>query len=81
MYKNILITGGSSQVAQYLKKKIPKNYNIYSPTKKDWDLICKHVFNVEAYGKHTCMFIDVDSQEIYRLTNDKYHLLKIVGND
>ena len=37
MYKNILITGGSSQVAKYLKKKIPKNYNIYSPTKKDWD--------------------------------------------
>ena len=34
MYKNILITGGSSQVAQYLKKKIPKNYNIYSPTKR-----------------------------------------------
>mgnify|MGYP003671740146 FL=1 len=50
-------------------------------TKKDWDLICKHVFNVEKYGKHTCMFIDVDSQEIYRLTDDKYHLLKIVGNE
>ena len=47
-------------------------------SKKDWDAICKHVFNVEEYGKHTCLFIDVDSQEIYRLTNDKYHLLKIV---
>ena len=50
-------------------------------SKKDWDAICKHVFNVEQYGKHTCLFIDVDSQEIYRLTNDKYHLLKIVGHE
>jgi adenosyl cobinamide kinase/adenosyl cobinamide phosphate guanylyltransferase len=50
-------------------------------TKKDWDLICKHVFNVEKYGTHTCLFIDVDNQDIYRLTNDKYHLLKIVGNE
>tara|TARA_B110000208_G_scaffold188741_1_gene248963 strand:- start:514 stop:1266 length:753 start_codon:yes stop_codon:yes gene_type:complete len=48
-------------------------------TKKDWDLICKHTFNVEKFGIHTCLFIDVDNQDIYRLTNDKYHLLKVVS--
>ena len=37
MYKNILITGGTSKISFYLKKLIPKDYNIYSPTKKEWD--------------------------------------------
>lgn len=48
-------------------------------TKKQWDLVCKHTFNVEKYGKHTCLFVDIDEQKIYRLTNDTYHLLKISG--
>ena len=37
MYKNVLITGGSSRISFYLKKLIPKKYNIYSPKKTDWD--------------------------------------------
>jgi short-subunit dehydrogenase involved in D-alanine esterification of teichoic acids len=38
MYKNILITGGSTKISFYLKKLISKKYNIYSPSKKSWDL-------------------------------------------
>ena len=37
MYKNILITGGTSKISIYLKKLIPKNFKIYSPSKKEWD--------------------------------------------
>ena len=37
MYKNILITGGSSKISFHLKKLIPKKYNIYLPTKKSWN--------------------------------------------
>ena len=38
MYKNILITGGSTKISLHLKKLISKKYNIYSPSKKSWDL-------------------------------------------
>tara|TARA_B100000902_G_C27293631_1_gene908659 strand:+ start:553 stop:1200 length:648 start_codon:yes stop_codon:yes gene_type:complete len=38
MYKNILITGGSSKIGLNLKKLIPKSYNIFSPKSKQWDL-------------------------------------------
>ena len=38
MYKNILITGGSTKISLHLKKLINKKYNIYSPSKKSWDL-------------------------------------------
>lgn len=38
MYKNILITGGSTKISLYLKKLISRKYKIYSPSKKDWDL-------------------------------------------
>ncbi len=38
MYKNILITGGSTKISLHLKKLIGKKYNIYSPSKKNWDL-------------------------------------------
>ena len=38
MYKNILITGGSTKISFHLKKLISKKYNIYSPSKKSWDL-------------------------------------------
>lgn len=38
MYKNILITGGTTKISLYLKKLIGKNYKIYSPSKKDWNL-------------------------------------------
>ena len=37
MYKNILITGGSSKISSHLKRLIPKKYNIYSPSKKNWN--------------------------------------------
>ena len=38
MYKNVLITGGSSKIGFHLKKMIPKRYNIFSPKSQDWDL-------------------------------------------
>ena len=38
MYKNILITGGSSKIGFHLKKFISKKYKIFSPQKKDWNL-------------------------------------------
>ena len=38
MYKNILITGGSTKISSYLKKLIGRKYKIYSPSKKDWNL-------------------------------------------
>ena len=39
MYKNILITGGSTKISFHLKKLINKKYKIFSPTKKEWNLI------------------------------------------
>tara|TARA_B110000444_G_C18757457_1_gene555869 strand:- start:550 stop:1197 length:648 start_codon:yes stop_codon:yes gene_type:complete len=39
MYKNILITGGSSKISFYLKKLLPKNFNIYSPSKRNWNFL------------------------------------------
>ena len=38
MYKNILITGGSTKISFHLKKLIGKKYKIYSPSKKEWNL-------------------------------------------
>ena len=38
MYKDILITGGSSKIGFHLKKMIPKKYKIFSPKSKEWDL-------------------------------------------
>ena len=38
MYKNILITGGSTKISLYLKKLIGTKYKIHSPSKKDWNL-------------------------------------------
>ena len=37
MYKNILITGGTTKISFHLKKLINKKYKIYSPSKKEWD--------------------------------------------
>ncbi len=38
MYKNILITGGTSRISFHLKKMIPNKYKIYSPKREEWDL-------------------------------------------
>ena len=38
MYKNILITGGSTKISFHLKKLINKKYKIFSPTKNEWNL-------------------------------------------
>ena len=38
MYKNILITGGSTKISSHLKKLINRKFKIYSPSKKEWDL-------------------------------------------
>ena len=37
MYKNILITGGTSRISFHLKM-IPNKYKIYSPKREEWDL-------------------------------------------
>lgn len=46
-------------------------------TKANWESITRHVFNVAKYGKHTALWINVDSQEIFRLTDNKYFLLEV----
>ena len=38
MYKNILITGGTSRISFHLKKMIPNKYKIYSPKREELDL-------------------------------------------
>tara|TARA_B100000989_G_scaffold45826_1_gene29426 strand:- start:30801 stop:31448 length:648 start_codon:yes stop_codon:yes gene_type:complete len=37
VYKNILITGGTSKISFHLKKMISKRYNIFSPKRNEWD--------------------------------------------
>tara|TARA_X000000950_G_C13909412_1_gene658334 strand:+ start:1326 stop:1973 length:648 start_codon:yes stop_codon:yes gene_type:complete len=37
MYKNVLITGGTSKISLHLKRLIPNKYKIYAPSKKEWD--------------------------------------------
>tara|TARA_S200000501_G_scaffold378092_1_gene439073 strand:+ start:4690 stop:5337 length:648 start_codon:yes stop_codon:yes gene_type:complete len=37
MYKNILITGGTSRIGFYLKKLISNKYTIYCPKREEWD--------------------------------------------
>ena len=37
MYKNVLITGGTSKISLHLKKLISNKYKIYAPSKKEWD--------------------------------------------
>jgi len=46
-------------------------------TKKQWESVTRHVFDVNKFGRHTCLFINTDAQQIYRLTNNKYYLLEI----
>ena len=48
--------------------------------KKLWLLICRHVFDAK-HGKHTAMFIDIELQQIYRLTDNHFHLLRINGEE
>ena len=42
MHKNILITGGTTKISFHLKKLINKNYKIFSPSKKEWNLSNPH---------------------------------------
>ena len=44
-------------------------------SKQEWLDLQRHVYNVDKYGIHTCMFIDIEQQKMFRLTNNKYHLL------
>ncbi len=46
-------------------------------SKKEWEAITLHVYNVKKYGKHTCLWINTEEQTIYRLTNNKYYLLEV----
>ena len=72
MYKNILITGGSSKIATSLKKLIPKKYNIFSPSKNDWDF-SDHTFSKKQSNlvkKCNKIFI------FHSVLSNKKHLLK-----
>ena len=42
MHKNILITGGTTKISFHLKRLINKNYKIFSPSKKEWNLSNPH---------------------------------------
>ena len=42
--------------------------------KKQWLEVCRHVF---SHGKHTCMFVDLEHQKLYRVTDQKYYLLRV----
>ena len=46
-------------------------------SKKQWEAITLHTFNVKKYGRHTSLFINIDEQQIYRMTDNKYFLLEI----
>ena len=45
-------------------------------SKKQWLDVCRHVYDAK-YGKHSAMFIDLEAQTIYRLTDNTFYLLKI----
>jgi GTPase SAR1 family protein len=46
-------------------------------SKKQWEAITLHTYNVKKFGKHTCLWINTDEQKIYRLTENKYYLLEV----
>ena len=90
MYKNILITGGTSKISSHLKKLIGKNYKIYSPTKKEWNLsnpnFNKDKVNLikkcnKIYILHSILsnkkHLSKDHKEIYEQSN--INLLSVVN--
>ena len=72
MYKNILITGGTSKISFYLKKIISKNYNIYSPKKEEWDFS-----NLDFDKKKINLIKKCDKIFLFHsILSNKSHLLK-----
>lgn len=47
--------------------------------KKQWVQVCRHVFDAK-HGAHTAMYIDIEAQDIYRMTDNHFHLLSIDGD-
>ena len=45
-------------------------------SKKQWIDVCRHVYDAK-HGKHSAMFIDLEAQTIYRLTDNHFYQLKI----
>lgn len=45
-------------------------------SKQQWADLCRYVYDAK-FGKHTCMYIDIEAQLIYRVTDNKFFLLKI----
>ena len=72
MYKNILITGGTSKISFHLKKIIPKKYNVYSPGKEEWDLS-----NLDFDKKKINLIKKCDKIFLcHSILSDKSHLLE-----
>ena len=72
MYKKILITGGTSRIGFYLKKLIPKKYDIYSPSKKDWNFSDENFSKAQINLIKKCDKIYI----LHSIISNKKHLQK-----
>lgn len=59
-----------------LELELIQNELILFINKSQWLDICRHVFD-SKFGKHTAIYIDIDAQKIFRLTDNKFYELKI----
>ena len=76
MSKRILITGGSSQIARELKKIIPKNNIILTPSKYEFDLsnpknILKNKKLITTCDKIICLHSIISNKEHTNKTNEE----------
>lgn len=76
MSKRILITGGSSQIARELKKIIPKNNIILTPSKYELDLsdpknILKNKKLITTCDKIICLHSIISNKEHINKTNEE----------
>ena len=72
MYKDILITGGTTNISFHLRKLINKKYKIHSPSKNEWD------FSIPNFSKDNINLIK-KCDKIYLLhsiLSNKKHLMK-----
>jgi adenosyl cobinamide kinase/adenosyl cobinamide phosphate guanylyltransferase len=59
-----------------LELELIQNELILFLNKSQWLDVCRHVFD-SKYGKHTAIFCDLESQKLFRLTDNKFYELKI----
>lgn len=59
-----------------LELELIQNELVLWVSKRQWIDICRHVYDAK-YGKHSAMYIDLENQKIYRLTDNHFYLLKI----